>query len=163
MIFVTLGTHAQPMDRLVVELDELIARGEIDEPVYVQAASFGVRPRLARALAVLKYAEFTRLISDARVVITHGGPGSIMSVLGHGKVPIVVPRDPMHGEHVDDHQIRFCQWLADRRPIRVVIDVRELGRLLAEAPPFDSTARELGPSAEVIERLREIVEASARR
>ena len=33
MIFVTVGTHEQPMDRLLIELDELIEKGKIQEEV----------------------------------------------------------------------------------------------------------------------------------
>ena len=37
MIFVTVGTHEQPFDRLVKYIDELVKVGEIKEEVVIQA------------------------------------------------------------------------------------------------------------------------------
>ena len=148
------------MDRLVVWLDDHLTTGEIDEPVYIQAAAFGVQPRLAIALGVMPYPEFVRMVHDARRVITHGGPGSILSVLASGKVPIVVPRDPIHGEHVDGHQIEFCRWLAERRSIRVVENVAGLSQVLGDEGPSDQDLA-VGPAPEVLERLRSIIERGA--
>ena len=38
------------------------------------------------------YREMMDLVKTARIVITHGGPSSIMPVLQESKIPIVVPR-----------------------------------------------------------------------
>ena len=39
MIFVTVGTHEQPFDRLVRAVDGLVADGTLDEPVFVRRAT----------------------------------------------------------------------------------------------------------------------------
>ena len=49
---------------------------------------------------------------DARVVVCHGGPGTIMLAATLGKMPIVMPRSSALGEHVDDHQVAFCKRIA---------------------------------------------------
>ena len=36
MIFVTVGTHEQPFNRLVEKMDSLVAEGVIREPVMIQ-------------------------------------------------------------------------------------------------------------------------------
>ena len=36
MIFVTVGTHEQPFDRLICRVDELVESGAIREEVYIQ-------------------------------------------------------------------------------------------------------------------------------
>ena len=161
MIFVTLGTHPQAMDRLVRAIDDLLERHELDEPVYIQAAKFDMRPQHAVALGVIAYPEYERMVREARVVVTHGGPGAILSVLAAGKAPVVMPRDPAHGEHVDDHQLQFCRWLAERRPIRVVNDVEELAMLLRQEAPGAVGAERAGPPADVIERLSTLIESTA--
>jgi UDP-N-acetylglucosamine transferase subunit ALG13 len=46
--------------------------------------------------------------------------------LSAGHVPVVVPRNPAFNEHVDDHQMRFAQWLAKRREIEVVFEMETL-------------------------------------
>jgi len=118
MILVTLGTHPQPMDRLVGWVDGLIADGTVDAAT-IQAAAFGRRPEHARAIDIVGVDELAALMDAAARIVTHGGPGSILQVLARGRRPIVVPRDPSLGEHVDDHQQRFVAWLADRRDIAV--------------------------------------------
>jgi UDP-N-acetylglucosamine transferase subunit ALG13 len=159
VILVTLGTHQQPMDRLVAELDRLIESGVVEDDVLVQAAAFGRRPQRAKALGVVPFDELEALARRADVVVTHGGPGSIMLALAHGRAPVVVPRDPAHGEHVDDHQLRFVQWLAARRPIRPVTDVADLGIAIAEARgrAVQADVRAERPAARAVDRLRAIV------
>jgi UDP-N-acetylglucosamine transferase subunit ALG13 len=146
------------MDRLVMELDRMLERREIQEPVVIQAARFDYQPVHATGHAVLPYAELEGMIRAARVVITHGGPGSIMAVLAAGKAPVVVPRDPRYGEHVDDHQVRFCTWFSQRRPIRLVTDVTSLPRVLREVGNRDGVPLYIGPSPEVICQLAEIIQ-----
>lgn len=48
------------------------------------------------------------------VAIVHGGAGSILTALAAGKVPVVLARSATLGEHVDDHQERMCESLAER-------------------------------------------------
>ena len=54
-------------------------------------------------------------ISQARIVITHGGPASFISVLQAKKVPVVVPRQAEFGEHVNNHQIEFVRMVEERQ------------------------------------------------
>lgn len=160
MIFVTLGTHPAPMDRLVHAIDALIEDGVIQDDVIIQSAAFGDRPRRARAVGVEPYEQIIAWLDEAAVVITHGGPGSIMQAIAAGHRPIVVPRDPLAGEHVDDHQVTFAAWLADRRPIRVVRAMADLGPAIMETSGHRAT-RSSSPRPEfAIARLREILEAS---
>jgi UDP-N-acetylglucosamine--N-acetylmuramyl-(pentapeptide) pyrophosphoryl-undecaprenol N-acetylglucosamine transferase len=48
--------------------------------------------------------EFEAALGDADVVIAHAGVGIALSCLEAGVIPILVPRQAVHGEHVDDHQ-----------------------------------------------------------
>jgi UDP-N-acetylglucosamine--N-acetylmuramyl-(pentapeptide) pyrophosphoryl-undecaprenol N-acetylglucosamine transferase len=52
-----------------------------------------------------------RAVRDADVVIAHAGCGSALMALTAGKYPVLVPRDPHHGEVVDRHQIEIARWL----------------------------------------------------
>lgn len=128
MIFVTVGTHEDGFDRLLTEMDRLVATGVVTEEVVYQAGYSQVKPRRGRVEALLPFDEVQRLMGAARIVVTHGGPASIMQALAHGKLPIVVPRQARFGEHVDDHQVRFAQRIADR--VVVVIDIQQLGAAL---------------------------------
>jgi UDP-N-acetylglucosamine transferase subunit ALG13 len=156
VILVALGTHPQPMDRLVVALDQLIRDGMITEEVLIQSAVFGVRPQLGKSRAIMPFDELDAAIREASIVITHGGPGLIMAALAAGKRPLVVPRDPALHEHVDDHQMRFVRWLAQRRPIIPVWDVRDLGTLLAGAAVAPSESRSSADPA-AVEHIRALL------
>ena len=158
MILVTLGTHPQPMDRLIVGLDRLLASGELDDEVIITAAGYGQRPALARGLGIQPFDVLTDLARAATAIITHGGPASIALALSAGHSPVVVPRNPALREHVDDHQLRFAAWLADRRNITVVLDMDRLGEAIREALTRRAD-RPLNPPVpvEAITRLRSIL------
>lgn len=159
MILVTLGTHPSPMDRLLATLAQLVGDGRISEPVVVQSAAYGVRPAGLELRDVVPAGELASLARQASAIVTHGGPGSITLALTAGRRPIVVPRDPAFGEHVDDHQVRFARWLATRRPILVVEDpATGLEAALHEAAAAGPTAGVGVPAASVIDRLRTVVE-----
>ncbi len=55
--------------------------------------------------------QLDELFERAQVVACHGGPGTITQAKRYGHTPIVVPRDPGQGEHVDDHQQLFSRRL----------------------------------------------------
>lgn len=142
MIFCTVGTHEDPFDRLVGRLDSLAAAGELGgEPVHIQTGYATVVPRACTHEAMMGFDAVQAHMKAARVVITHGGPASIMQALALGKVPVVVPRQAKHGEHVDDHQVRFSRRIADR--VIVVLDIEELRSAIVD---HDARVRGLGAS-----------------
>ena len=48
MIFVTVGTHEQPFDRLIQKVDALCADGTLTEPVVIQTGVSTYRPEHCR-------------------------------------------------------------------------------------------------------------------
>lgn len=158
MILVTLGTHPQPMDRLVVALDRVLASGEVDDEIVITAGAYHERPSLARALGIQPFNVLAEMARSADVIITHGGPASIALALSSGHSPVVVPRDPALREHVDDHQIRFAAWLSERRNIAVVRDMDQLGRAIRETQSRQAEMpRDSHVPVEAIARLRSIL------
>jgi UDP-N-acetylglucosamine transferase subunit ALG13 len=144
------------MDRVIHWIDSLIDDGTVDEAV-IQAATFGDRPRHAKAIGVVGVDEFERMMEAATRVVTHGGPGTILQALALGRQPIVVPRDPRLGEHVDGHQQRFVAWLAGRRDIVPVATFDELRDALAR--PEDRVGR-LAADLAAVARVRRIIHGS---
>lgn len=126
MIFVTVGTHEQPFDRLVNEIDRLKEKDIIAENVFIQTGYSTSKPRFCEFAKFIKFKEMTEKIKKAKIIITHGGPGSIMPVLYDGKTPIVVPRQKKYGEHVDDHQVHFCKKLEEKRKVIPVYKIEDL-------------------------------------
>lgn len=126
MILVTVGTHEQPFNRLVEYMDKWAK--ENDEEVVIQTGFSTYKPQTAKWQKLFPYNEMAENVKKARIVITHGGPSSFIMPLQVGKIPIVVPRKHEFGEHVNDHQVDFCNQVAKRQGnIIVVEDVSKLG------------------------------------
>ncbi len=129
MIFVTVGTHEQQFNRLIKFMDDWATVH--DEEVVIQSGYSTYKPSKAKSNKIYAYDEMKSYVKDARVVITHGGPSSFIAPLQIGKIPIVVPRRKEFGEHVNNHQVDFCNIVAERKKnIIVVNDLSELGTII---------------------------------
>ena len=120
MIFVTVGTHEQPFDRLIRYMDDWA--GCHDEKVIIQTGFTDYEPKNCEWKKMFTYEEMTKNIENARIIITHGGPSSFMSALQIQKIPIVVPRRFEHSEHVNNHQVQFCEWFSKKKGGIIVIE-----------------------------------------
>ena len=129
MICVTVGTHEQQFDRLVAYMDQWA--GTQDEEVIIQTGYSKVVPQNCKWRSFYRQHEMDDFIRNARIVVTHGGPCCYIEVLKLGKIPIVVPRRHMYGEHVDDHQFEIGKRLQEARNNIVLIeDINKLGYAL---------------------------------
>ena len=126
MIFVTVGTHEQGLDRLLIELDRLIETGGIKQEVFAQIGYSKYIPKNYEYKEMLSYDLMDEYVKKSDIVITHGGPGSIFHPLRYGKIPIVVPRNPEFNEHVDNHQILFTKRLENSQKIIAAYNIDEL-------------------------------------
>lgn len=128
MIFVTVGTHEQPFNRLVKKIDELKGNGTIQDDVFIQTGFSTYEPKNCQWSKLIPYNQMIKNVEDARIVITHGGPASFIMPLQIGKTPIVVPRQHQFNEHVNDHQVEFTRNVAERMgTIIPVEDINNLG------------------------------------
>ena len=131
MIFVTVGTHEQPFNRLVKKIDELKGNGTIQDDVFIQTGFSTYEPKNFQWSKLLPYNQMIKNVEDARIVITHGGPASFIMPLQIGKTPIVVPRQHQFNEHVNDHQVEFARNVAKRMgTIIPVEDIETLGDVI---------------------------------
>ncbi len=160
MIFVTVGTHEQPFNRLVECMDGLKKDGTIEEEVIIQTGYSTYEPKFCKWQKLFPYQEMIKLVDKARIVITHGGPSSFIMPLQIGKIPIVVPRKHEYNEHVNDHQVAFSKAVAERMgTIIVVEDMDKLGETVAKynnivaAMPTDMKSN----NAKFCEELEKIV------
>lgn len=133
MIFVTVGTHEQPFDRLIRKVDKLKQKGIIKEEVIIQTGFSTYEPKYCRWSKLLPYQQMVQNVTDARIVITHGGPASFIMPLQIGKTPIVVPRQYQFHEHINDHQVEFTRNVAQRMgTIIPVEDIDTLGDIITD-------------------------------
>lgn len=127
MIFVTVGTHEQPFDRLLKEIDRLKGEGIIEDEVFIQSGYTDYEPQNCEWSKLIPAKEMENKINEARIVITHGGPASFIAPLQKGKIPIVVPRQFEFGEHVNNHQLEFAKNVEERnKNIIPVYDIADL-------------------------------------
>ena len=133
MIFVTVGTHEQPFNRLIECVDNLKKDGVITEEVVIQTGYSTYVPRNCQWQKLFPYQEMVKLVQEARIVITHGGPSSFIMPLQIGKTPIVVPRRHEFNEHVNDHQVNFVRSVAERMGTVIpVYEIEELGERIKD-------------------------------
>lgn len=127
MIFVMVGTHEQPFDRLIKEIDELKGMGVISDDIFIQSGFTNYSPKNCEFSKIVPYDVVKRKIEEATIVITHGGPASFIASLQAGKIPIVVPRQYEFNEHVNNHQVDFVKAVEERnRNIIGVYDINDL-------------------------------------
>ena len=131
MIFITVGTHEQGMERLLREIDNLIEKEIIREEVFAQIGYSKYIPKNYKYEKMIGYDQMDLYVKEARIIITHGGPGSIFHPLQYGKIPIVVPRDPKYNEHVDNHQILFANRLEKNKKIIAVYNIDDLKNIIS--------------------------------
>jgi UDP-N-acetylglucosamine transferase subunit ALG13 len=122
MIFVTVGTHEQQFDRLIQHIDEM----NLNDEVFMQTGYSTYEPKHYRYSRLLSYKIMLEYVEKATIVITHGGPSSIMMPLQIGKVPIVVPRKKEFGEHVNNHQVEFTRRIEKKSNIIAVYDIDKI-------------------------------------
>lgn len=125
MVFVTVGTHEQPFDRLLKCIDKMVEDGKIKEEVIIQKGYTDYEPKHCKSSKLIPFEEMQKNIEDARIVVTHGGPASFIAPLSIGKIPIVVPRQKEFSEHVNNHQLDFSREVASRMKNIIVAETEE--------------------------------------
>ena len=132
MIFVTLGSQKFQFDRLLQALDQLIEDGVITEPVFAQSGASTYVPRHYPWTPFMDREAFAEKMSQAEIVITHGGTGAIIGAVKQGKKVIAVPRLARYGEHVDDHQLQVIGQFQEQNLLFALEDCSQLADALGQ-------------------------------
>ena len=127
MIFVSVGTHEAPFDRMLEAVHEL----QLNEELVVQHGPSQVRFEGAKEFEFVPFDQVVEHIRQARAVFMHAGVGSVMISLANGKRPIVMARRHTFGEHVDDHQVELARRMEASGLVTVVDDAETLRAALA--------------------------------
>lgn len=131
MIFVTVGTHEQPFNRLIKYIDELKGRNKIKDKVIIQKGFTTFIPQFCEYYDFLPYELMNKYIKEADIVITHGGPATFLMPLKYKKIPIVVPRLEKLNEHINNHQVNFVKFLEEKNNnIIPVYDINDLENII---------------------------------
>lgn len=109
MILIVLGSQKFQFNRLLEYADELISEQIINEKVIAQSGFSDYIPKNYEITPFFSQDEFQKNMSDADIIITHAGTGSIITALKKHKKVIAVPRLKKFDEHVDDHQLQIVK------------------------------------------------------
>lgn len=109
-VLVAVGTDKHPFDRLVDWLKHWHVETASLVELTIQHGHTRA-PGVPGAVSFLGHSALQEAMVEADLVVCHGGPATILEARRHGHLPIVVPRDPERGEHVDDHQQLFARRL----------------------------------------------------
>jgi UDP-N-acetylglucosamine transferase subunit ALG13 len=102
-----------------------------DIKMVIQSGVYSPKLSLSSNILIENYFSFPqtqKYIERAKLVVSHGGFGTIMQVLTSGKKPVVVPRKVKLKEHANDHQLQLTNFLAKKGIIYVESDLIDLGK-----------------------------------
>lgn len=144
LVFATVGATL-PFDRLIKAVADLKQEGAIMGRVLAQVGVGGIQPDGLEVRESLPFEEVEAILREARVVICHGGTGSLITALREGCQVIAVPRLCSLGEHYDDHQSEITEAFAARGLIQVANSVEEMRQALATAAERQPTLATTDP------------------
>lgn len=146
MIFATFGNVPLSFERLARAIDELAAGTE--EVVVAQNGHTRFPFAHARAVAFLSADEMMAHLTEARLVVTHGGYGTIRECLDLGKVVVAVPRRAGIEHHHD--QAELVRALEEGGHLLAVYDAAELAGTVARAASFQPQPLPRGQVAAIV-------------
>lgn len=139
-LVISVGTDMHPFDRLVA-WSEALAEQHPGLRIMVQHGASRAPQGGIESVQATDRDTLLRWYDGADVVITQGGPGSILDARAVGVIPLVVPRDPELGEHVDGHQLAFTPLMESEGNAVVVRDLDTLQELVAQRLAHPEVAR----------------------
>lgn len=158
LVFATVGATL-PFERLTGMVLEAKKSGAITESVILQVGKEKRRFDVEQDVEVveeLSFDEIKATLARAKIVVCHGGTGSIITALQHGCATVVLPRKFELGEHYDNHQTEITQNFVGRGLVLTAHTPDEFEQALSQARSFTAQAVTTDYSA-LIERLEEIV------
>ncbi len=136
MIFLTVGNWQNGFDRLVEAFDRLKAAGVVSDPIVAQIGDGSFKPQYLESVDYCTLSQFSNYMSEAKIIVSHAGIGTIFQAIELGKPLIAVPRKAHLGECNDDHQLATARQLEQEGKILVAYETSELKSKLDEALNF---------------------------
>lgn len=137
MIYVTVGTLFLDFPRLINKMDEIAEK--TGEHVIVQRGLAKTVPKHCDHFDFKPREEVLAIQKEARVIVCHGGIGSIVDALYARRPLVVVPRRKQFREHLTDHQLDVAEAVDRRGWGRMILDIDDVEEACAHpAPPPES-------------------------
>lgn len=162
MIFVTVGSQKFQFNRLLKAVDDLVASGAVQEPVFAQTGYSDYQPQHYEFQAFMDRDAFREMEEKADIVITHGGTGAIIGAVKLGKKVIAVPRLAQYGEHVDDHQTQLIAEFQEQNLICAQDDCTHLDAALQYVRTHEFNAYESNTNR-IIESIEQFIQENIKK
>jgi beta-1,4-N-acetylglucosaminyltransferase len=133
VIYATVGTMYLDFPRLIRAMDAIAK--DTGERVVIQRGMGRTVPAHCEHFDFKPREEVQALQAEARLIVCHGGIGSVIDALQAGRPLLVVPRLRRFGEHNNDHQLDLAVAVERRGWGRAVLNVADLPRHCAVPPP----------------------------
>lgn len=126
--FVIFGNLERPFERMVAAIEENYEL--FPRPLIIQAGAnydlFGNVPADIEVFRHCSFTEFSEFIQNSSVIVTHGGVGAVKEAALSGLRPAVFVRQGSRGEHIDNHQVDWCDSLFAAQLASKMWDGRDL-------------------------------------
>lgn len=136
MILVTVGNHTAGFERLIQIMDNLAI--SIDEEIIAQIGHTQYTPKNLKWFRFINYEEMVSLVKNARIIVCHGGAGTIIDATKYGKPLIILPRLHKYGEAFDDHELELAEALDTNHKAILIRNNRELSNAIEYATSLDT-------------------------
>lgn len=133
-----------PFKRMIDSVISYVESSGLGELINIQAGTYDGLTSLSN-INLFKYAPqdvIDGYISQSRLVVTHGGTGSIIGALGDGRKVIVMPRLCKYLEHNDDHQVEMAELFEAAGSIVYWRDNESFSEILKKVDKFNPIAYE---------------------
>jgi UDP-N-acetylglucosamine transferase subunit ALG13 len=107
-----------------MKMDEIASR--IEEEVVMQIGATDYEPAHARYFRYIDDDTMVEYMQQARLIISHAGAGTLLTLSSVGRSAILVPRLKKFGEAIDDHQLELAGVMAKNGSMTVISDVDDL-------------------------------------
>lgn len=116
MIFITVGTQL-PFDRMLTYVAQWLEKSGYTGSVVAQVGEESHFESDSMVIyKTLSSDQYYQLFSQAEVVVSHAGMGSILSCLDNQKRGVFLPREFAYSEHRNDHQLDTANAFANQYP-----------------------------------------------
>ncbi|MCP4308897.1 MAG: hypothetical protein GY788_29295 [bacterium] len=141
MIFLTIGSH-EPFNRLVKAVDVWAGDAGNGSAVFGQITSRARHiPEHFQYVASMEPSDYARRCSQADLIISHVGLGTIITALTFGTPALLMPRRGHLGETRNDHQVATARHLGDRPGLYIAETEDDLPALLDKLTSMGGAAR----------------------
>jgi UDP-N-acetylglucosamine transferase subunit ALG13 len=137
-ILITLGTIPNyRFDRLI---DSLLTIIDVRDEIYWQIGCTSREDLPGSTFTTIPNNEMIQIAKSCDVVVSHCGIGTILDLLTLGIRPLVLPRQSIFGEHVDNHQEEAANMFVGLDLIQILSDSPSREELFSAASRYIGTA-----------------------